>query len=90
MVGPLTVKKSDPLPAELEDFVTGNGDHGFIIVSFGSYMETVMSKERIDVFGAAFGKLKQKVLWKLKSTKIDHIVVFDFFCLVLFVSCLFF
>ena len=86
MVGPLTVKKPNPLPAELEDFVSSNGGHGFIIVSFGSYMETAMSEERINVFGAAFGKLKQKVLWKLKSTKINHIVDFDFFCFVLFVS----
>ena len=79
MVGPVTVKEPNPLPAELEDFVRSNGGHGFIIVSFGSYMESAMSKERIDVFGAAFGKLKQKVLWKLKSTKIDHIFYFAFF-----------
>ena len=67
MVGPITVNKPKPLPAELENFINNGGGHGFIIVSFGSYMETVMSEEKIDVLSAAFGKLKQKVIWKLKS-----------------------
>ena len=66
MVGPISVNKPNPLPAELENFINNSGGHGFIIVSFGSYVETVMSKEKIDVLAAAFGKLKQKVIWKLK------------------------
>ncbi|XP_067018564.1 UDP-glucuronosyltransferase 2B15-like isoform X2 [Acropora muricata] len=66
LVGPITVKKPKPLPAELESYVS-SGTDGFIIVSFGSYMETLTSKDEIDVMAAAFGKLKQKVLWKLKG-----------------------
>lgn len=69
MAGPITVKKPKPLSTELEDFVQSGDyqDHGFIIVSFGSYMETLLAKEKIDVLAAVFGKLKQKVIWKLKS-----------------------
>jgi len=68
MAGPLTVNKPNPLPPELEDFVHSGGGHsGFIIASFGSYVEKIIQKEKIDVLAAAFGKLKQKVLWKLKS-----------------------
>jgi len=66
MVGPLTVSKPNPLPAELEDFVSSGG-HGFVLVSVGSYVETVISKEKNDVLATAFGKLKQKVIWKLKG-----------------------
>ncbi|XP_067018563.1 UDP-glucuronosyltransferase 1-6-like isoform X1 [Acropora muricata] len=68
LVGPITVKKPKPLPAELESYVS-SGTDGFIIVSFGSYMETLTSKDEIDVMAAAFGKLKQKVLWKLKASR---------------------
>ena len=68
LVGPLTVNKDKPLPAELEDFVnSGGGPYGFIVVAFGSYAEKAIPKKKIDVLAAAFGKLKQKVLWKLKS-----------------------
>ncbi|XP_068688914.1 UDP-glucuronosyltransferase 2C1-like [Montipora foliosa] len=67
LVGPITIKKPKPLPAELESYVNSSGIDGFIIVSFGSYAETLASKDRIDTMAAAFGKLKQKVLWKLKN-----------------------
>ncbi|XP_068744718.1 UDP-glucuronosyltransferase 2C1-like isoform X1 [Montipora capricornis] len=67
MAGPITIKKPKPLPAELESYINGSESEGFIIVSFGSYVETVMTKDKIDIMAAAFGKLKQKVLWKLKN-----------------------
>ena len=68
MVGPITVQpKPNPLPANLKDFVNNAGGNGFIIVSFGSYVQTVISKAKIDIMASAFGKLKQKVIWKLKG-----------------------
>ena len=68
MVGPITVQpKPNPLPANLKDFVNSAGGNGFIIVSFGSYVQTVISKAKIDIMASAFGKLKQKVIWKLKG-----------------------
>lgn len=68
MVGPITVQpKPNPLSPDLIDFINSAGGNGFIIVSFGSYVQTVISKAKIDIMASAFGKLKQKVIWKLKG-----------------------
>ena len=62
MVGPITVQpKPSPLPPDLIDFINSAGGNGFIIVSFGSYVQTIISKEKIDIMASAFGKLKQNV-----------------------------
>ena len=68
MVGAITTKaEPNPLPSDLESFINSAGGHGFIIASFGSYTETLIFKEKTDVLAEAFGKLKQKVVWKLKG-----------------------
>ena len=68
MVGPITVQvKPSPLPPDLVDFINSAGGNGFIIASFGSYVQTIISKAKIDVLAMAFGKLKQNVIWKLKG-----------------------
>ena len=68
MVGPITAQpKPNLLPPDFVDFITSAGGNGFIIVSFGSYVQTVISKAKIDIMASAFGKLKQKVIWKLKG-----------------------
>lgn len=70
MVGPITVQpKASPLPPDLIDFINSAGGNGFIIVSFGSYVQTIISKEKIDIMASAFGKLKQNVIWKLKGNR---------------------
>ena len=65
MVGPLNAKEPMPLSHEFESFVS-NSAHGFIIVSFGSNVGA-LSKEKVDMLAAAFGKLRQKVVWRLKG-----------------------
>ena len=68
MVGPITVQpKPSLLPPDLVDLINSAGGNGFIIASFGSYVQTVISKAKIDILASAFGKLKQKVIWKLKG-----------------------
>ena len=67
MVGPLNVKDSKPLPPDLEEFVSNSGGHGFIIVSFGSNVASLLPREVVDMLATAFGKLKQRVLWRLKG-----------------------
>ena len=67
MVGPITVKTPEQLPADLEKFVSDSGGHGFIMVSFGSYVESVLAKEKINMLATALGKLKQNVIWRLKG-----------------------
>ncbi|KAM7432866.1 UDP-glucuronosyltransferase 1-1 [Porites harrisoni] len=67
MVGPITVKKPKPLPPDFEEFIRDSGGHGFIVVSFGSYVESVLNKEKLNMLATVFGKLKQRVLWRLKD-----------------------
>lgn len=65
MVGQLNFKEAKPLSPELEEFVSGS-DHGFILVSFGSNVAS-LAKEKVDKLAEAFGKLKQRVVWRLKG-----------------------
>ena len=67
MVGPVTVQKPSPLPPDFESFVNNSGGHGFVMVSFGSYVEAALGKEKITMLATAFGKLKQRVLWRLNE-----------------------
>ena len=66
MVGPLTVRNARPLPPDLDEFVSNSGGHGFIIVSFGSHVAD-LPQEEVDMLATAFGKLKQRVVWRLKG-----------------------
>jgi len=66
MVGQLSAAKEPvPLSQEFEEFVT-NSSHGFIIVSFGSNVGA-LSEEKVNMLAAAFGKLRQRVVWRLKG-----------------------
>ena len=66
MVGALNVKTAKPLPPELEKFVSASREHGFIIVSFGTNVAS-LPKAEVDMLAEAFGKLKQRVVWKVKG-----------------------
>ena len=67
MVGPVTVHRPSQLPPDFESFVNNSGGYGFVMVSFGSYVETVLSNEKITMVATAFGKLKQRVLWRVSE-----------------------
>ena len=67
MVGPLNVRDAKPLPPDLEEFVSVSGGHGFIIVSFGSNVASLLPRPVVDMLATAFGKLKQQVVWRLKG-----------------------
>ena len=68
MVGPLNVRDPRPLPTDLEEFVSDSGRHGFIIVSFGSNVASLLPREVVDMLATAFAKLKQRVVWRLQGT----------------------
>ena len=74
MVGPITVQKPGKLPPDFEEFVSNSGGHGFIMVSFGSYVESVLDKDKLNMLATAFGKLRQKVLWRLKG---DYVTILN-------------
>ena len=70
MVGPPNVKDPKPLPPDIEEFVCNSGGHGFIMVSFGSNVASNLQKPVVNMLATAFGKLKQRVLWRLEGTVI--------------------
>ena len=67
MIGPLNVKNAQPLPSDLEEFISNSGDNGFIICSFGSMVASSLQREKVDMLATAFGKLKQRVVWRIKG-----------------------
>ena len=67
LVGALNAKDAKPLTPDLERVVSGSGEHGFIIVSFGSNVASILPRAEVDVLARAFGNLKQRVLWRLKG-----------------------
>uniref|UniRef100_A0A3Q3K373 UDP-glucuronosyltransferase n=1 Tax=Monopterus albus TaxID=43700 RepID=A0A3Q3K373_MONAL len=48
---------------DLEEFVDGSGDDGFIVFTLGSFVST-MPKERAKLFCDAFRQIPQRVLWR--------------------------
>ena len=66
MVGPLLSSPAKPLPHDLEEFVSGSGDKGVIIVSFGSILGKLDDKI-VTTMAAVFSSLPQRVIWKLKA-----------------------
>ncbi|XP_072386200.1 UDP-glucosyltransferase 2 isoform X1 [Diabrotica undecimpunctata] len=64
-------KKSKPLPEDLEEFVRGAGDAGFIYFSMGSSVKAAnMPVYLRQLLFAVFKSLPQRVLWKYESENI--------------------
>ena len=68
MVGPLLPKPPAPLPEKFERFVSSSGEAGVILVSFGSMMSSP-PQEVVETLAKAFGRLKQKVIWKINGER---------------------
>ncbi|CAG04937.1 unnamed protein product, partial [Tetraodon nigroviridis] len=62
-IGGINCAKKAPLPADLEEFVNGSEDHGFIVFSLGSMVEN-MPVEKAKQFFDAFAQIPQRVLWR--------------------------
>uniref|UniRef100_A0A0P6HAK6 Glucosyl/glucuronosyl transferases n=2 Tax=Daphnia magna TaxID=35525 RepID=A0A0P6HAK6_9CRUS len=64
-VGGLHLVPPKELPQEVENFVDGSGDAGFIVLSFGSILRGASMPEATrKIFLAAFSRLPFRVLWK--------------------------
>ncbi|KAB7505529.1 UDP-glucuronosyltransferase [Armadillidium nasatum] len=64
-VGGAHIKPPKKLPKDLEDFVKGSGDEGFIFFSLGSAVNPDFLPEKYRaILVKVFGSLKQRVLWK--------------------------
>ncbi|KAM9486445.1 UDP-glucuronosyltransferase-like isoform 1-T1 [Clarias gariepinus] len=62
-IGGINCAKKKPLPVELEEFVDGSGDHGFIVFTLGSYVSDLPEYKAREFF-EAFRQIPQRVLWR--------------------------
>nr|AAH25940.1 UDP glycosyltransferases 3 family, polypeptide A1 [Mus musculus] len=67
-VGGLLDKPVQPIPQDLEDFISQFGDSGFVLVALDSVVSMIQSKEIIKEMNSAFAHLPQGVLWTCKSS----------------------
>lgn len=73
-VGGLHLTPAKPVSKELDEFLSGNGDEGFIYFSMGSALKAhTMPEEYRKVFLQTFAKLKQRVLWKWETETMDDL-----------------
>ncbi|CAN9506751.1 unnamed protein product [Ophioblennius macclurei] len=71
-MGGFQCKPAKPLPQHLEEFVQSSGDHGFIIMSLGTFVSELPA-DLSNAIAATFAKLPQKVIWRYKGQKPDAV-----------------
>lgn len=66
-IGGAHIKPPKVLPKYLQDFID-QAEHGVIYFSLGYFLQSSeMPHEKIQIFLEAFGKLKQRVIWKFED-----------------------
>ncbi|KAM9845454.1 UDP-glucuronosyltransferase 1A1-like [Aulostomus maculatus] len=70
LVGGINCDKRNPLPEELESWVSG--EHGFVVFTLGT-MVSDMPAEITSVFLEAFRQIPQKVIWRYSGLLPDNI-----------------
>ncbi|CAO1440524.1 unnamed protein product [Diamesa serratosioi] len=66
-------RAAKPLPKDLEDFIAGAGDAGFIYVSMGSSVKAANMPDHLyHMLVQTFAKLPYRVLWKYESSQRPH------------------
>ncbi|XP_073701380.1 UDP-glucuronosyltransferase-like isoform X3 [Garra rufa] len=63
IIGGMDNKKAEPLSQELEQFVNGSGEHGFVVFTLGS-MVSQLPEAKAREFFEAFRQIPQRVLWR--------------------------
>ncbi|XP_027146820.1 UDP-glucuronosyltransferase-like isoform X2 [Larimichthys crocea] len=62
-IGGINCENASPLPEDLQEFVDGSGDDGFIVFTLGS-MVSNMPEEKAQHFFDAFRQIPQRVVWR--------------------------
>lgn len=71
-IGGIHVDPPKPLPENLKSFLD-SAEHGAILFSMGSIIQAVnWPVEKREAFVKAFGKLKQKVIWKYENETLPN------------------
>uniref|UniRef100_A0A6I8QA73 UDP-glucuronosyltransferase n=1 Tax=Xenopus tropicalis TaxID=8364 RepID=A0A6I8QA73_XENTR len=68
-IGGLLTKPAQPVSQELEHFISQSGEHGFIIVAFGSMMASSPYTEFVKEMNDGFAKIPQKVIWRYRISE---------------------
>ena len=58
-------KPSKELPEDLEDFMQSSGEHGVVLIAFGS-AACKMDQLIVERILTAISRMKQKFIWKMK------------------------
>ncbi|KAF5892312.1 UDP-glucuronosyltransferase 2A1-like isoform X1, partial [Clarias magur] len=67
-IGGFQCRPSSPLPDELEMFMQSSGEHGVIVMSFGTRLKG-LEHDLSEIFASAFARLPQKVVWRHAGPK---------------------
>ena len=62
-IGGFYAEKPISLPTDLQRFVAGSGNHGTIVVSFGTVHVKMVQEFAINVLVDVFSHLKERVIW---------------------------
>jgi len=73
-VGGMHCRPGKELPQDLAEFLNGSGKEGFIYFSMGSIIKAKTMPEKFrKALVNAFSRLKQRVLWKWETEKMDDL-----------------
>ncbi|XP_067286929.1 UDP-glucuronosyltransferase 1A1-like isoform X2 [Pseudorasbora parva] len=72
LIGGINCDIKNPLKKEVEEFVTGSGEHGIVVFSLGSLVSS-MPKEKAAIFFKAFEMIPQRVLWRYTGEIPDNV-----------------
>ncbi|XP_008331437.1 UDP-glucuronosyltransferase 1-2-like isoform X2 [Cynoglossus semilaevis] len=67
-IGGFQCKPANPLQQELEEFVQSAGEHGVIIMTLGTFVDS-LPKEVAEEIASVFAKMPQKVIWRHKGER---------------------
>lgn len=67
-IGGFQCKPAQPLPSDLEEFVQSAGEHGVVIMSLGTLVNT-LPKDIGEEIASVFAKLPQKVIWNYRGER---------------------
>ncbi|XP_066542515.1 UDP glucuronosyltransferase 1 family a, b isoform X2 [Hoplias malabaricus] len=62
-IGGINCGENKPLPEELEEFVNGSGEDGFVVFTLGS-MVSELPEVKAKEFFKAFSQIPQRVVWR--------------------------
>ncbi|XP_028811236.1 UDP-glucuronosyltransferase-like [Denticeps clupeoides] len=71
-IGGINCARAQSLPEDLEEFVEGSGEHGFVVFTLGSMVSSMPPEKAAEVF-KAFSRIPQRVMWRYTGPVPDHV-----------------